>query len=314
MDLRQLEYFVTVVDEGGFGRAAARLFAAQSTVSAGVRALEREVGASLFERDTHRVALTPAGEVALPRARRLLDEWALLRDEVADDGELRGTLRIGILTNVLVRGALPRVLGTFRARHPGVQLHLSPSATGSAGLGADLAAGRIDVAFLGAEPTEAVADRACLIASEFVAVLPADHPLAASRTVPLARLAEEDFVDSPAGFGQRSVFDAALAARGLARRTIVEVGDVAQIPEFVAAGLGVAAMPRYLVPDAPRGAGFALRPLDERIEWRLLIAVRPGASRAARVFVDAVAAEVAAAPVLPGDSARTGIGARGRRR
>ncbi|MAL06653.1 MAG: hypothetical protein CMH36_07490, partial [Microbacterium sp.] len=59
MDLRQLEYFVTVVDEGGFGRAAARLFAAQSTVSAGVRALEREVGASLFERDTHRVALTP---------------------------------------------------------------------------------------------------------------------------------------------------------------------------------------------------------------------------------------------------------------
>ncbi|WP_288451976.1 hypothetical protein [uncultured Microbacterium sp.] len=66
--------------------------------------------------------------------------------------------------------------------------------------------------------------------------------------------------------------------------------------------------------DAPRGAGFALRPLDERIEWRLLIAVRPGASRAARVFVDAVAAEVAAASVLPGDSARTGIGARGRRR
>ncbi|WP_155828978.1 LysR family transcriptional regulator, partial [Leifsonia aquatica] len=65
MDTRQLEYLVAVAEELNFTRAAERLFAAQSTVSAGIRALERELGAPLFDRDPHGVRLTAAGEAVL---------------------------------------------------------------------------------------------------------------------------------------------------------------------------------------------------------------------------------------------------------
>ncbi|WP_369264357.1 LysR family transcriptional regulator [Streptomyces sp. R35] len=66
MDLRQMEAIVAVADMGGFTAAARRLHVVQSAVSSTVRPLERELGTSLFDRTTHRVALTPAGEAFVP--------------------------------------------------------------------------------------------------------------------------------------------------------------------------------------------------------------------------------------------------------
>lgn len=72
MDLRQMEVVVAVAEEGGFTAAAQRLHVVQSAVSSTVRALEKELGSQLFERTTHRVALTPAGEAFVPAARAVL--------------------------------------------------------------------------------------------------------------------------------------------------------------------------------------------------------------------------------------------------
>lgn len=72
MELRQLRYFVTVAEEGGFGRAAERLGIVQSAVSTQVRRLERQLGVALFDRSTRRVALSGAGELLLPQARTVL--------------------------------------------------------------------------------------------------------------------------------------------------------------------------------------------------------------------------------------------------
>ena len=289
MDVRQLEYLVAVAEEGSFTRAAARVYAAQSTVSAGIRALEGELGAELFERDTRRVATTAAGQAALPIARRLLEDLAELRTAVADDGALHGTVQVGILTNVLVGDLLPDILGRFRADHPAVELLLAPSPTGSSGLVNALVDGRVDVAFLGMAPGPLVGLRSATLArSRLVVVLPSGHRLAGDpvdRPVAVAELADDEFVDSPVGFGNRAVVDRALGALGQGRRVTTEVADIAQLSLFVAAGLGVAVVPQHLVRTSP---GVVVRPIDSDAEWELRVATRRHPSSAAAALFAAI--------------------------
>src|SRR6185312_1819780 len=112
MDTRQLEYFVAVAEELNFTRASVRLFAAQSTVSAGIRSLERELGAAVFDRSTKAVSLTAAGTALLPEARNAIEALDRVRSSVAPgDGGLRGRLRIGTFIG-LDAVQLPQVLGT----------------------------------------------------------------------------------------------------------------------------------------------------------------------------------------------------------
>src|SRR6478672_3240069 len=96
MDLRQLEHFVAVAEEKHFTRASERLFISQSGLSASIRALEKELDAELFDRNTRRVALTDAGLALLEESRRTLASVVAARDAVAAvQGLRRGRLRVG---------------------------------------------------------------------------------------------------------------------------------------------------------------------------------------------------------------------------
>ena len=225
VDTRQLEYFVAVADARNFTRAAERVFAAQSTVSAGIRALEREVGAALFERDPHGVRLPDAGRAVLEEARAAIDALERMRQAAAGDGELRGTVRVGIFTN-LTTIDLPGIMGEFHRRHPYVDLRLGPSPSGSTGLVEDVRQGRLDIAFHGLP--DAVPDLVTrpLVDSPFLAVLPEGHRLAGRRSVELADLAERVRVEgarkTPVG-GEHEDRGAALG--GLLRgEDVVDIG------------------------------------------------------------------------------------------
>jgi DNA-binding transcriptional LysR family regulator len=98
VELRQLATFVAVAEEGSFTRAADRLHVVQSAVSAGVRNLEKELGARLFDRSTHTVKLTDAGDALLPEARATLAAAQAARDAVDEArGGLRGTVLLGTM-------------------------------------------------------------------------------------------------------------------------------------------------------------------------------------------------------------------------
>src|ERR1700761_1197938 len=98
MELRQLTAFVAVAEDGSFTRASDRLHVVQSAVSANVRNLERELGARLFDRSTHRVALTEEGHALLPEARAALQATTAARDAVdAVRGGVRGTVLLGTM-------------------------------------------------------------------------------------------------------------------------------------------------------------------------------------------------------------------------
>ncbi|MFH7341130.1 LysR family transcriptional regulator [Streptomyces sp. KHY 26] len=287
MELRQLACFVAVADEGNFTRAAARLHIVQSAVSSTIKSLERELDTPLLDRNSKRVLLTDAGAALLPRARAALHAAQEAADAVAEvRGGLRGTLRLGTLTSVRVLD-LPALLGEFHRRHPGVLLQTSALPSGSQGLVEALLERRLDLAFVSLPgPRPAGITLTDLTSSVLDLVVPAGHPLARRESVSLADLNGLDFVDSPVGYGNRTVADRAFAAASVARRVAVEITDVATGVDFVRHGLGVALLPRFALRAAEDVATLTVHDAD--LNWPLSLAVasghRPGA--AARALIE----------------------------
>jgi len=268
MDTRQLEIFVAVAEELNFTRAARRLFAVQSTVSAAIRSLEDDLGTTLFTRSTRRVELTPAAEVLLVEARAALDAIDRMRTTAADSAAgLRGRVRVGILTNLDV-DYLADLFGTFLERYPLVDLCLNVSPTGSSGLADDVRHGRLDVAFTGLAPSDLPGLKTYLLArAAFVVVLRENDPLADRATVSLADVAGRRQIDTPSGFGNRVVLDRAFAEAGVSRVVSTELSDLTAVPRFVAAGLGVAVIPAASPIIVP---GVVVRPLvDPKLTWTM---------------------------------------------
>jgi DNA-binding transcriptional LysR family regulator len=232
----------------------------QSAVSAGIRALERDLGATLLERSSRPVRLTPAGLALLPQARNALDAVRAARDAVDEvTSGLRGSIGIGTMLS-LGRIDLASVLGTFHRRHPGITMRVRVSPAGSRGLAAWLLEGELDVAFASfAGPPPAGLTARDLTSTPMVALVPAGHPLADRGRLRLADLAGEAFVDFPGGYATRDLTDRAFAALGVARRVAVEITGIESLSGFVRAGLGVTIMPASFVrPDpALRAIPFA---------------------------------------------------------
>ncbi|MEU6426535.1 LysR family transcriptional regulator [Microbispora sp. NPDC046973] len=243
MELRQLRYFVAVAEESHFTRAAERLHIAQSGLSASIRALERELGADLFRRNTRQVRLTPEGRALLAEARRALAASDAARDAVAAvQGLLRGSLSIGSL-QCLHAVHLPTVLAGFVAAHPGLDIRLRHGGSGE--LVEQVREGRLDLALVSRparEPDDVV--MAPLAAEPLVLACAPGHPLAALARVRLEALRGERFVDFPPDWGTRTRADEALAAAGVDRHVALEVTDVHSLLDLVGNGLGVALVPR----------------------------------------------------------------------
>jgi len=271
MELRHLEYFVAVAEERNFTRAAARVHVVQSAVSATIKALERELGAPLLDRDSKRVDLTDAGVALLPKARLALDAARDARDAVSQvRGGLRGTLRIGALTSVGLID-LPALLGEFHRRHPGVHLQLSIAPSGSQGLVDALTERRLDLAFasIPGQPPAGI-KLTELGRSPIDLVVPDDHPLAERGSVPIEDLAGLDFIDFPVGYGNRTVVDRAFTAAAIARNVAIQVTDIATGTDYVRHGLGIALLPRFIIGSPPGITSLTVTGAD--LQWPLSLA------------------------------------------
>lgn len=265
MELRQLECFLAVVDEGTFTAAASRLHVVQSAVSTTIKTLERSLGVTLFDRGPARPVLTDAGRRLLPSARQMLELAATTREAVHT--ELTGELQVGVLSAVPVD--LPGLLARYRSTHPGVHLRLRVMPRGSADLVAALRNGSLDVAFVSVPETLDPALQLTLITRDpLVLLLPADHPLASS-PLSLSALAGETWIDGPEGFGNRAVVDMAFGRAALSREVALEVADTRWVPSFVAAGLGIGFIP----PGIPVPPGVHVRELPtDDLRWPFYLA------------------------------------------
>lgn len=275
MELRHLRYFVAVAEELHFGRAAKRLRMSQPPLSQQIAALERELGARLFERG-RRTALTHAGRMMLPEARATLEqaERAAGTARRADRGEVGG-LSVGFVRSATFL-ALPVSLRAFRDKVSDVELSLHPLSTLEQ-LDA-FEEGSIDVGFLFRLPGQQMSDWLSLrtIAREpLVAGLPEGHPLARKEEVPLGDLSRDRLLlmARSAGAGTFDSIVALCRKAGFEPDDVQEISDTQTVAQFVAAGVGVSLHigdPRLL-----KGYGVVYRAVDDpEASWELAVATR----------------------------------------
>jgi len=249
MELRQLEYFVAVVEAGGFTRAAERVRVAQPGISAQIRKLEREFGQPLLDRSARVVRLTEAGEAVLPHARAALgavEDARLAVDELV--GLVRGHVAVGTVTSHAVD--LPSLLAAFHDAHPGVEMTLVEGSSDV--LVERLRAGTLDAAIVSLGPNPPADLDTLVVADEAItAAVGRGHPLAARSSVRLAELGGLPLISLPPGTGIRSHLDAACAAAGFTPAVAFEAGDPVLLAQLAARGLGVAILPDSLARSRP---------------------------------------------------------------
>ena len=233
MFIRQLEYLTALDRERHFGRAAAACHAAQPTLSAGIRSLERELGVPLVRRGREFEALTPEGELILEWAQRALADLESLKQEASRlRGGLEGTLRIGAIPTSLPLS--PRVTARFRERHPRMRVRLMSMTSREIAHG--LENGSIDagLTYLDNEPLANV-DSVALWRERYLLVTPPDASFGA--TVTWAEAAALPLCLLTPDMQHRRIVDAAFSAAGATPAPVVETNSVSTLVAHARSGL-----------------------------------------------------------------------------
>lgn len=293
MQLYQLRYVVAVADEGGFTKAAAQLDVAQPSVSAGVRALEEELGAGLFQRRPGGdVVLTPAGDAVLPWARQALADCDAVKTAVDDLLGLRtGRLAVGAPPTVTSEILAP-ALACLHERHPA--LKVSVRELGSRHLVTALEREEVDLALVTTPVELPLIQTQPLLDEEMVLAVRHDHPLAGRNEIGIAELERVPLVMVREGYEFReAIFDACLEA-GFTPTISVDGLEIGGVLALTTAGLGAGVIPISAV--SKDGPLETIPFCDVDLHRSVIIASRQDrvAKPAATALVDALQEIVAA--------------------
>jgi len=262
LEMRHLLALVAVVETGTFSAAAEQLGYTQSAVSQQVATLERIVGTPLFERPggPRPVRLTAAGEILLTHARAVLARVSSAATDLRAlaSGE-QGELRVGTLPSVGTK-ILPRLLGTFRAEWPGIQIGLHESRD-SAELIHAVETGDIDVTFLDIGPYETgPLEVHPLLDDPMVFLAPADAPEAGQRAVSIAAIAHLPMIGTR-NPGCRQIIDDAFRQAPASPTYVFRSDDNPTIQGLIGSGLAYAVLPLLTVDENdPNVAVIPIRP------------------------------------------------------
>ncbi len=244
VQLQQLRYFAALAEVRHFTRAAEALHVAQPSLSQQIRALERELGAELFQRARGNITLTDAGEALLPLARQILADTETARREVQEVAQLRrGRVRLGAPPS-LCASLVPDVLRAYHARYPGIELVVDEG--GSQDLVRTLAAGGLDLALIItplAVGAPALATTELLREDLVVVTAPGEPPPTRRRALRVADLEGLPMVMFRRGYDLREITTTACRAAGFEPSFTVEGGEMDAVLGFVRAGLGLAVVP-----------------------------------------------------------------------
>lgn len=248
MNLRQLEYFVAIAESGSLTQAAERLLVSQPSLSQQIRALEAELGGSLFERLPRGVRLTAAGHELLAEARATLAHAQRARRVVRRALELDvGQLEVAVTSSAAL-GILPAVLRDWQGRHPEIEVSLLEFPHRRA-LEEAARDGAGDIA-VGSTPADWSGETRRLGWEEMVLVLPDGDPLLKYDAVAMTELADRRWVHFVRATGLAAVVDFCCATAGFSPRVAVRTSQVAAAPLFAATGIGPALVPEHIVPAA----------------------------------------------------------------
>ena len=285
MDISQLEVFLAVAREGGFSRAADKLYRTQSAVSQAVRKLEAEIGESLFDRSSRDGLLTDAGRVLQEYAERLLNVRENAREALAELRELqKGKLVIG--ANEFTALYLLRVLAEFGRLHPAIRIMVQRS-LGSR-IPDDVLRHNCEFGVLTYDPEDPELTSVVVYSDELILVVPPQHPLARESRVSIPQLGAESFVAHIVSSPYREKVLQAFKRHKTPLHMGVELPTLQAIKRFVAMGSGVAFLPEISVEDEIARGELVRIPVQElnvHRQLRLIYRKSGAPSHAGRAFL-----------------------------
>lgn len=241
MDIYQLRYFLAVVETRNFSRAAERVFVTQPTLSAGIKKLEQDLGATLLNRGTRNITLTDAGLRFLPRARTVIYECNAAKQEARGRTPSQ-RLRIGFLRIIPVTH-MAALLSDFSKANPDVQIVLKEGTVEQ--LQSWLDENRIDLAISiqSAESEKIRFDR--LLKTKWVLAAPNDHSFSSRSSIPLKQLDRLDFIHRSHCITETEV-TRTFARESVNPRIIFRTDEDAKALSLVSSGIGLCMLPDIL--------------------------------------------------------------------
>ncbi len=287
MDVRDLEVFLSVAKHLNYTRAGDEVHLSQPSVSVRVRHLEAELDVKLFEQLGKKVALTNAGLLLVPYARRVMGAVEDARHAIQDlQGLQRGSLRIGASTTPGMY-IIPKIISRFKESYPRIDIHLVIKDTREIEVG--VIRNVFDFGFVGGHLAGDEVDVLPWMTDELVLIVPPTHALAKKKAVRKEDLSKERFIMRESGSATRATLIDHLQKWQLKLQTIMEMENPESVKKAVQSGLGVAFISKFAVEsEAKAGLLVTVRIPRLRINRQLKIVHRKDkhVSHAARKFIE----------------------------
>lgn len=239
MEIRHLITFKSIVDKGGFARAATHLGYAQSTVTSHIQSLEQELGVPLFDRIGKKVQLTKVGDQFLTHATHMIQLYTKAKDVFSKEEEETGTLLIGAPESLTIY-RLPLIIQAFRKLYPKINIIMKSAPCWE--LKEELRKGELDIAFfLQAPMDDHELQLETLFEEPLVIILPTDSQF--NRTLETFKLDENENILLTEQGSYRDYFEAFLRRKGIATESGIEFSSVEAIKQCIMCGLGISMLP-----------------------------------------------------------------------
>ncbi len=254
--LHQLQIFAAIAQHGSFTKAAEELFLTQPTVSQQMKQLTKAMGVPLYEVVGKKIYLTDAGQAVLNVSRDISQRFSELEMTLANiKGLKQGNLKLAAITTA--KYFVPRILGTFRQRYPGINISLQIANRQQ--ILERLANNLDDLYFIGQPPEDLDINIRHFLDNPLVVIAPRNHPLAQEKYIPLEKLVEEPLIMRESGSGTRMAVEGFFAENRLKMRVEMEIGSNEAIKQAVVGGLGLSILSRHsLALEGPQGPLVAL--------------------------------------------------------
>ena len=288
---RRLQVFYTVAKQLSFTKAAEQLFMTQPAVTFQVKQLEEHFNTRLFERSHGRIALTPAGELTLDYAERILNMTAEMEARISElTGQVSGPLLIGASTTI-AEYMLPRLLGEFKKLHPETQARLTVA--NSETIENKVAEHTLDLGLIEAPSHHPNLVTQVCCEDELLMICAPACKLAGRERVTPKELAENPYISRESGSGTRECIDEYFRNNGVTQdelNLVMELGSREAIKGAVSAGLGVALVSSQTVAKEVKLGELAAVRLDPplRRELSLVYPQEKFRSRLLQAFLEYV--------------------------
>ena len=287
MDIRGLEVFLSVAKHLNYTRAGEEVNLSQPSVSVRIRQLEQELGGKLFEQLGKKVALTEAGLLLVPHARRVIAAIEGAQHAIDElQGLERGTLRIGASTTPGMY-LIPKTIARFKDRYPKIEIQLGNRDTRQIETG--VINNEFDFGFVGGHLAGDEVDVLPWLIDRIVLVVSPKHRLARKKSVKADNLQTERFILRETGSATRAAIVAHLEESDLEVETVMEMENPESVKKAVQSGLGIAFISRFAVETELKARNLVavhIRGLEISRELKIVYRKDKHLGRAAQIFIE----------------------------